>query len=145
MTNSPPTPQTWLRLNRLELPVFLGLSQEERLQKQLVWVDIILVSPTPSPACTSDQLQDTCCYAKLIEAISQGISTKKFHLVERLGQEIYLIVKSTLKQTPSHHCQVKVEITKHPDIANLKNGVCFHYGDGHRDNDGDYCQGSGKQ
>lgn len=115
-----------LRLQSLNLDVNLGWPEQERLQKQTVKVDITVCYLEPPLACITDELDDTFCYAELIQTIQNHVASASFRLLEHLAQSIYRVLKSTL---PSH-LKIKIEITKWPpSISNLIDGACFSYGD----------------
>ena len=114
-----------LFIQGLELRVYLGWPDDERSQKQVVLLDVDIWFAKPPDACVTDKLDDTICYASLIQFIHDHLAERTFHLIEHLTQTIYHLIKSQLSdQTKTH-----VRITKHPDIAGLTRGVCFGYGD----------------
>lgn len=114
-----------LLIRNLELNVNLGWRMKERKDGQAILLDILIQFPTPPAACTSDKLEDTICYAKLIDDIRNKIEIKNFRLIENLSKEIYTLVKTHL----SKKCLLNVRITKFPKIKGLTEGVCFNYGD----------------
>jgi dihydroneopterin aldolase len=102
----------------------LGWPDDERLRKQQVLLDIKLQFPADPKACTTDNLDDTCCYRALIDSLRGKLHDKKFHLIEHVTYEIYQQLKSdTPAQTLIH-----VSLSKKPLIEGL-GGVTFHYGD----------------
>lgn len=114
-----------LLIKNFEITVSLGWLEQERVNKQTVQLDIELQFTNPPMACQSDELNETYCYDALTDKIREYVADKSFRLVEYLGGEIYLLVKKEL--SPS--VLVKIELTKHPVIANLNGGVKFRYGD----------------
>ena len=112
-----------ITLQQLELNVFLGWTEQERQQAQTVTVDIDLALPAPPVACTSDQLDDTYCYADLIEKIKKEIEGKPFRLIEKLSHSIYQTVKNTLPAD----IKINVTVSKKPSISGLTGGVKFCY------------------
>lgn len=114
-----------LSIHGLELLVYLGWSEEERLLQQAVFVDIDIGLPQPPKACVSDELKDTFCYATLIEHLRQHLTDKRFRLIEYLSREIYQTIKVKLP----FPTLINVQVTKHPPLSGLTGGVCFNYGD----------------
>lgn len=114
-----------LTLRSLELHVNLGWHDKELLQKQVVLLDAAIWFAKPPQACFTDDLNDTICYATLTQHIHTALATQKFRLLERLGYEIYQIIKSHLTNAE----KVNVRVTKYPDIEGLRNGVTFDYRD----------------
>lgn len=114
-----------LVLSKLELSLHLGWLDEERLQKQVVFIDISIRFAKSPLACSTDQLSDTYCYAALVEVIKKQTENRSFRLVEYLAQEIYQIIKNQVGQNNA----ILIAITKQPAIANLTGGIRFQYGD----------------
>jgi FolB domain-containing protein len=110
-----------LTINQLELSVFLGWPQDERLQTQIVSVDIHLNLSEPPTACITDNLSDTFCYSWLTDQIKEAVSHKPFRLIEHLAHYIHQIASQRL-QTAS---MISVVITKKPQIDGLQGGVSF--------------------
>jgi 7,8-dihydroneopterin aldolase/epimerase/oxygenase len=109
-----------LEINRLVLSVFLGAYEKERKNSQPVEFFIKISSNEPFHACTSDELDDTICYEKLVDAIKQSIQNKHFKLIEKLTFEIFTLIKN---QFPDKTISVKVY--KKPPIAEVKDNCCF--------------------
>lgn len=116
-----------MTLNNLELRVFLGWQQTERLQEQTVIVDLNLRFIEPPRACASDKLEDTYCYDSLVKKLKDSFAQRKFHLLEHLAQAIYQLIK----QSVSAETKVNLRIKKMPIsyVPDLKGGVTFQYGD----------------
>ena len=53
-----------LNIRSLELNLHLGWRNKERTDEQVVLLDMEIRFPSPPIACTTDDLQDTVCYAK---------------------------------------------------------------------------------
>src|SRR3990167_6107360 len=104
-----------LSLNALELELFLGWPNEERIRKQVVKLDVKIHYPTAPKAGASDDLQDTVCYRELIEALRKKIGEKHYRLIEHVTEEVYTFLKSFL---PSQSF-LSVSLTKHPQIQGL--------------------------
>ena len=117
--------QTTLQLRGLELHANLGWRKKERGKEQAILLDIDLYFPETPKACVTDDLQDTICYAQLIEKIRCQIEEKNFHLLEHLTYEVYQLIKL---HTPAK-TKISVRVTKYPQIKGLTGGACFCYED----------------
>lgn len=113
-----------LFINGLELELFLGWPNEERMRKQIVTLDIDITYPAVPRACLSDDLKDTICYRELIEKLRAKIGDHKFHLIEHVTQEVYNAINTMLPTG----CLISVSLTKHPQIQGL-GGVTFNFRD----------------
>lgn len=116
-------PYNLLAINGLELDVFLGWPDEERLQKQKVWLDVKMRFAAALKACVSDDLNDTVCYQHLIHDLREHLIDKKFKLVEHLTHEIYRFIETNVPKDTA----IFVTLTKQPQITGLGN-VTYHYG-----------------
>jgi dihydroneopterin aldolase len=114
-----------LSIRSLELNVNLGWRHKERRQEQAVLLDVAIDFAKPPKASKTDQLEDTICYATLIEDVHNHLSEKKYKLIEHLSYDIYHIIKMRLPPKSN----VTVRITKYPKIKGSIGGVCFYYGD----------------
>ena len=117
--------KSFLSIQHLELRVNLGWRRQEQQLPQPVILDIDIHFPAPPKACQTDDLEDTSCYAELIEDIRAQVAKRDYRLVEHLASEVYTITKSHLPK----RAKATVKVTKFPKIKGLVNGVCFHYGD----------------
>ena len=113
-----------LTLNGLELSIYLGWPQTERLQPQTVSVDMTIQFAVPPKACTTDTLNDTFCYDELVTLLKEKIAQRQFKLLEYLCYEMYQIVKNFLPADVT----LRLCVTKKPAIENLTGGVRFCYG-----------------
>ena len=114
-----------ITLNSLELGVNLGWPQGERKKQQIVTLNVTICFPQTPQGCTTDQLTDTHCYDSLITIIKTNLANRHFRLLERLGYEIYHIIKQSLPVD----FLVQINLTKKPAILNLTGGVTFCFGD----------------
>lgn len=109
----------------IELCLFLGWPDAERLDEQVVLLDLEITLPAPPHACVTDNLKDTVCYADLITAVHHHLGTRVFRLIEHVSYEIYQLIKPRLPKGAA----LSVHLTKHPKIQGLSGGVCFSYED----------------
>lgn len=119
------TPASSLLINGLELCVYLGWPDQEQHEAQVVHLDVDIWFPKPPLACDTDKLEDTICYATLVDSIQNFLGKKKFRLIEHLCKEIHTFIKAALPDG----ARVIVKITKHPRIQGLTGGVRFSYWD----------------
>lgn len=119
------TQKSYLQLNQLTLPVWLGWPNDERQKKQLVSLNIKLQFPSSPIGCQTDNLADTTCYAELVQTIQNNIENKHFRLLEHFAAEIYRMIQQILPAG----ILISVEATKKPNITHLNGGVSFCYGD----------------
>lgn len=114
-----------LQIRGLELHVNLGWPEKERQQQQAVVMDLTIQFPEPPKACETDNLNDTLCYSDLVNFLRKEISHKKFHLIEHLSHELYLLIKSKLPE----NSKIYININKFPVISGLTGGVSFSHFD----------------
>lgn len=112
-----------LSISDFELPVFLGWTEQERSEAQIVLLSFKIIMRQTPQACVSDQLADTYCYAQLIQKIEQQIAGQRFQLIEHLA----LTIHTCIKQSINENDRVRVTIKKHPKIAGLNGYAAFHY------------------
>ncbi len=115
-----------LSLNGLRLSVFLGIYPEEKRKKQTVTIDAHIRFAEPPKACESNQIEDTYCYAALIQYLKVQLDKQKFQLIENFTKTLYSLIKAYFPAGVS----LSVRATKQPSIPELTQGVTFEYGDG---------------
>lgn len=114
-----------LILNGLQLDIYLGWPKTERLERQVVSVDITIEFDRPPEACVTDRLKDTFCYDELVCLLKEKIAARSFKLIEHFTHEIYQAAKEFLPE----NARLRLCVTKKPAIENLSGGVRFCYGD----------------
>ena len=65
----------------------IGVTAEERAQKQPVIIDIELLADTARSA-GSDLLADTIDYLQVHEAVKECVESKEYNLVEAMGESV---------------------------------------------------------
>jgi len=73
----------------LRLWVHLGWGEEEKLYPQMVSIDIEVIFKNPPKAITTDYLEDTICYAQLVQKVREVCAGGRFNLIERLVGDIH--------------------------------------------------------
>ena len=117
---------TILEFRAARLEVRLGCSAEERAEPQAVDLDLAVRFPAPPAACASDRLEDTLCYAELIDAAREACAGREFHLVERLAHVLF----SRLRGLVPKDADLWLRATKlRPPVEGLGGGVAFSLGD----------------
>jgi len=69
----------------LELIAFHGVNQDEREYGQIFLLDLILEADL-SRACTSDSLEDTVNYARVIKTAAAAFTREPCNLIERAAE-----------------------------------------------------------
>jgi dihydroneopterin aldolase len=115
-----------LEFRRARLAVRLGCSAEERAAPQPVDLDLAIRFAAPPPACASDRLEQTVCYADLIELARQTVAGREFRLVEHLAHELF----ARLRPLVPADAQLWLRATKlAPPVEGLAGGVAFSLGE----------------
>jgi FolB domain-containing protein len=89
----------------LMLRCILGLSEEERREKQDVLINLILWTDLKA-AAASDRIEDTVDYAALKKRIITLIEGSQYHLAETLADRIAILC---LEQSAVQQVQVTLE------------------------------------
>jgi dihydroneopterin aldolase len=115
-----------LEFRRARLAVRLGCGVEERATPQAVDLDLAIRFAAPPPACASDRLDQTVCYADLIELARQTVAGREFHLVEHLAQVVF----ARLRPLVPADAALWLRVTKlEPPVEGLAGGVAFSLGE----------------
>src|SRR5262245_31578345 len=115
-----------LEFRAARLSVRLGCGADERATAQAVDLDVSVRFAKPPRACQSDDLDDTVCYADLIEAARARVAGNEFKLVEHLAQVLY----DALRPLVPRDAELWLRVTKlRPPVAELAGGVSFALGD----------------
>jgi len=115
-----------LELQNFTLPIHLGCEEWERENTQPVDFKITFGFASPLKAEISDQLEDSVCYAKVCDSISNLTKNTHFKLIEKLAKDVHLNLMECFPQ----HDALKVSVHKlKPPVDLLKNGVVYSCGD----------------
>ena len=112
----------------LRIWLHLGCSQEERFTPQLVSFNINLTFNSPPIATITNKLEDTVCYAGIVENIQALCQTKQFNLIEYLAAVIYKTIDQSLGDKKNNITLISVKISKmSPPIPGVHGWVTFSY------------------
>ncbi|MCB0421978.1 MAG: dihydroneopterin aldolase [Bdellovibrionales bacterium] len=123
---SAPEARFSLTLQEFSLPVFIGCHEEEKKNPQEVRLKIEITSNSLLKAAETDKLQDTFCYAELLEKVRGFCTSRHFDLVEHLAWSCQKFIKESL-QEPALVLVRAHKVT--PPVEGLNGGVVFEYGD----------------
>ncbi len=116
-----------LDVEAIRLKVRLGCLPAERALPQDVEVKITIRFAELPPACWTDALHDTVCYAELAALAREHVRSREFRLIERLALELYGLVRERLPRG----ARLDLTVTKlAPPVPELERGVRFTIADG---------------
>lgn len=81
----------------LRIFAYHGVNVEEKIHGQNYDIDII-AEVDLSPACRSDDLDDTVSYSRIIKRASYAFTAEKYDLIEKAAQEIADILLSDFEK-----------------------------------------------
>jgi len=115
-----------LDVEAIRLRVRLGCQPAERAVPQDVEVKIGIRFAELPPACWTDLLEDTVCYAELATLAREHVRGREFRLIERLALELYGRVRKRLPRG----ARLALTVTKlAPPVPELERGVRFTIAD----------------
>lgn len=120
------TINSFIHLRDLEFDVRLGWTENERTSFQKIKVEIKIIFATAPAACQTELLEDTLCYAQVIEKIQQELSKKEFKLIEHLSYSLYELIKKTYTDIQLF---TGVRVTKKIPIDDVTGHASFSYAD----------------
>jgi len=114
--------ESMLEFHGARLCVRLGWLDAERAEAQAVDLAVrIRFAQTPR-ACDSDALDDTVCYATLVERARALCVDRSFRLLEHLAWSL----GRQLRELVPSDARMELCVTKlHPPVAELSGGVSF--------------------
>ncbi|MDR2724345.1 MAG: dihydroneopterin aldolase [Holosporaceae bacterium] len=106
-----------LNITNYEMYVILGNDDSEKHKKRKVIINICLRFSKKNKACCADDIDETICYAKLINFLDTRLRNAKFNLLERMTQFLYDEISSYLGDSS---ILKRIEVIKTaPPIDNL--------------------------
>ena len=117
-----------LKILDLQLYRHLGITKQEQHNKQPIKVNISIQRNTPPLGCLSDDIENTLCYDKICNLITQESSKKTYNLIEHVCYDILELLKNYIKKyilTKNLNIETKlfVSVSKNPPIENLLQAV----------------------
>jgi dihydroneopterin aldolase len=79
-----------------ETNIILGNENFEKYKKRKILIDISLRFPEKNIACSSDNIDDAVCYAKLSSFLNERLEKTEFNLLERAARFVYDEISSYL-------------------------------------------------
>lgn len=114
-----------LKIDALVVAVHLGCTAQEREVPQEVRIHVELRFDELPRAASTDELRDSVCYAEISTAIRSYCESREFQMIEKLGFDVYRIVKEIAGSNA-----VAVGIHKvRPPVESLAGGTFFRCGD----------------
>jgi len=111
---------SFLEINKLIIPVIIGVGLEERSNRQDIEINIKITFDDLPKACLSAEIEETICYAKLVENINEFCSNNQFLLIEELAYKLHRYLKQNF--VPE---KLELQICKNPPIEQVKANCCF--------------------
>lgn len=111
-----------LVINDIRLWVRLGCTQDEQAQPQMVRVDVNLSFKNMPQGCVSDNIEDTVCYAGVVEMVQSVALQKSYNLIEHLASTLH----DALQQKINICAVSSVSVCKvSPPVSLVHGGVTF--------------------
>lgn len=115
-----------LFIKDLQLHVKLGCLEEERKSPQEVLINLEFRFMHPPKAISSDNLEDTICYAQISSALVNYCEGKEFKLIEKLANDLTFVTKNIIGM------ELALSLTVHkvnPPVKNLVGGTFYRIAD----------------
>jgi dihydroneopterin aldolase len=105
----------------------LGNNPDEKNHQRKILINVAIRIPNAVyPACISDQLDQTVCYADMANFIDGVFAKKKFNLLEKASQflydELFIYLRRCITDV---HLQQRVEIRKPSPFHDRRGDVSF--------------------
>lgn len=111
-----------LIFNDLRIWVHLGCSHEEKVNKQVVSIDVEIEYNNNPAGIYDDNLDNVLCYKTLIELIQNHIRVKEeYNLIEHIAFIVHETVVSYARSVNYEDIKVTVRVKK---ISSLVPGLC---------------------
>ncbi len=111
-----------LEINKLILDISIGVENEERIIPQKIEFYISISFANIPAACHSGNINETICYAKLLESIRLFCLGKEFYLIEQLAFSLHQHLKGHMLHSKDI---LKMQICKAPPLKEIKDNCCF--------------------
>lgn len=118
---------TTLSFDKLSIKVHLGVSDNEHVNSQEIYLSLKLISTETPKACLSDNIEDAICYDRLSQTIKEFCIGKEFKLIECLTYQLYKVVKNFINDP---NIRIWLKVDKYPtSMKDLLGAVSFTYHD----------------
>lgn len=94
-----------IRVKNLRLRTYIGIKEEEILNKQDVLINLSIVYPADEAVAVND-IQHALNYRTITKAIIQHVENHRFALLERLTQEVLDLI---MNHPNVHYAQVEID------------------------------------
>jgi dihydroneopterin aldolase len=111
-----------LEIKQLILPMYFGVTDEERAVLQDIEFNISINFHKVPKACNSDKIEDALCYDKLVQGIKIFCKSSKFHLIEHLSFALHQYIKDKFQL---ENDVLTLQICKFSPVAEIKDKCCF--------------------
>jgi dihydroneopterin aldolase len=109
-----------LEINKLMLPIFIGVEESERTKAQVIEFNIAMEFEALPKACKSDHIDEAICYDKLTSLIKDFCNNKEFRLIEHLCYSLHQHLQTSLP-----HIKLKLQVCKTPPIEEIQGNCCY--------------------
>ncbi|MBR1735154.1 MAG: dihydroneopterin aldolase [Alphaproteobacteria bacterium] len=92
--------------------IILGNNEDERINKRPVIINISIRFLNENRACDNDELNQTICYATLLDFLKKQLEKTNFKLIEKVTQFIYDKINEYVKENRISNIQLRVELIK---------------------------------
>lgn len=113
-------------LNDMKVSMSIGLSDDERSEKQDIILSFKLFYTTPPKACETDEIEDTNCYYKIYQIADNYCSNNSVKLLEYLCYQLYKLIRNVTDDDIK--IWVKAEKCR-PPIDNFAGTSSFEFSD----------------
>lgn len=112
-----------LQVHRYRLWLSIGWTDAERQTPQPIDIDLSITLEAVPTASKTDRLEDTFCYATLLESLGKVTKMQSFKLLERLA-EVLLSTAEQFLLDQGHLASISVGVTKVcPPVPEVFGGV----------------------
>jgi dihydroneopterin aldolase len=109
-----------LEINKLILPIHIGVSSSERAKAQDIEFNITIEFASILKACDTDLIDDAICYEKMVNSIKAFCLGKEFHLIEHLAYANHQYLQNLFPID-----KLKLQVCKKPPIKEIHANCCF--------------------
>jgi dihydroneopterin aldolase len=115
-----------LSLSELNLPINLGITDDEMRNKQEVSISFKFFFKDKPLGCKTDNIKDTVCYHEISNLVKEYCENKEFRLLEYICYGLYNKIKAAIP--PNIKIWIRIEKCN-PPIEQLVGSTSFEYTD----------------